>query len=339
MTIQAHDPQAYHGIWVWVEQDSGKAHSVAWELLGQGRKIADALGVSLGAVILGAGVEALAQQAVAYGADTVYLADDPTLAQFRLEPYAALLAKLVREQKPETFFFGATTRGRDLSASLAAELETGLAADCTGLSVEPGTGKLHQVRPAMGGGVLTTVITPNQRPQLASIRPRVFEQPAANAGRTGQVVRVAAAMAEADIPTQVLEVLREEGGVNLTEAKVIVSGGRGVGGADGFKPLQELADLLGGAVGASRSAVDQGWVSYPHQVGQTGVTVRPDLYIAAGISGAIQHAAGMRGSRYIVAINKDAEAPIFQLADYGIVGDLKVIIPALTKVLREKMGK
>jgi electron transfer flavoprotein alpha subunit len=339
MTIQAHNPQEYKGIWVWVEQDGGEAHTVAWELLGQGRKVADALGVPLGAVVLGAGVEALAQQAISYGADTVYLADDATLAQFRLEPYAAVLIQLVREQKPETVLMGATTRGRDLSASVAAGLETGLAADCTGLSVEPGTGKVHFVRPAMGGGVLLTVIVATQRPQVGTVRPRVFELPASDPGRTGQVVRVPAVLAADAIPTQVLEVLREEGGVNLTEAKVIVSGGRGVGGPDGFKPLQELADLLSGALGASRAAVDQGWISYPHQVGQTGVTVRPDLYIAAGISGAIQHAAGMRGSRYIVAINKDAEAPIFSFADYGVVGDLKVVIPALIQVLRSKMGK
>jgi electron transfer flavoprotein alpha subunit len=337
MTVQTHNPQEYKGIWVWVEQEGAKAHPVAWELLGQGRRLADALGAPLCAVVLGAGVEALAQEAISYGADTVYLADDPTLEQFRLEPYAAVLVKLAREQKPETLLLGATTRGRDLSAAIAADLETGLAADCTGLSIEPGTGKVHFVRPAMGGSVLMTLITANQRPQMASIRPRVFELPAAEAGRSGQVVPVPAVLAEGDIPTQVLEVLSEEGGVNLTAAKVIVSGGRGVGGPDGFKPLQELADLLGGALGASRAAVDQGWIAYPHQVGQTGVTVRPDLYIAAGISGAIQHAAGMRGARYIVAINKDPEAPIFAFSDYGIVGDLKVIVPALTQALRSKM--
>jgi len=339
MTIQAHDPNSYQGIWVWVEQEAGKAHSVSWELLGQARRLAGPLGAAVTAVVLGAGVEALAQQAIAYGADTVYLADDPTLAAFRLEPYAALLGKLVREHKPEILLLGATTRGRDLSAAVAADLETGVAADCTGLSLELGPRLLQQVRPIYGGNVLAIVTTAQQRPQIASVRPRVFELPAADPARTGQVVRVAAVLPEAEIPTRVLEVVSEEGGVNLTEAKVIVSGGRGVGSAEGFKPLQELADLLGGAVGASRSAVDQGWISYPHQVGQTGVTVRPDLYIACGISGAIQHAAGMRGSRYIVAINKDPEAPIFGFADYGVVGDLKVIVPALTRALREKMGK
>lgn len=339
MTIQAHDAPSYRGIWVWVEQEGGKAHSVSWELLGQARKLADPLGTTVAAVVLGAGVEALARQAIACGADTVYLADDPTLETFRLEPYVAVLARLVRESRPEMLLLGATTRGRDLSAALGAELETGVAADCTGLSLELGSRLLHQVRPAYGGSVLATVITPQQRPQIASVRPRVFEMPALDATRSGQVVRMGAALAEAEIPTRVLEVRREEGGVNLTEAKVIVSGGRGVGGAEGFAPLQELADLLGGAVGASRSAVDQGWISYPHQVGQTGLTVRPDLYIACGISGAIQHAAGMRGSRYIVAINKDPEAPIFGFADYGVVGDLKAVVPALVKVLKERMGK
>jgi len=339
MTIQRHDPNAYRGIWVWVEQDGGSAHSVSWELLGQGRQLADALAVPLSAVVIGSGVEALTQEAGTYGADTVYLADDATLEAFRLEPYAALLAGLVREHRPEILLLGATTRGRDLSAAVAADLEAGLAADCTGLELDAEQRLLKQVRPAFGGNVMTTVVTSQQRPQIASVRPRVFERPEPTAGRQGQVVHVAVAMAEQEIPTRVLEVLSEEGGVNLTEAKVIVSGGRGVGGSEGFPPLQELADLLGGAVGASRSAVDQGWIPYPHQVGQTGVTVRPDLYIACGISGAIQHVAGMRSSRHIVAINKDREAPIFQFADYGIVADLKVVVPALTEALREKMGK
>ncbi len=337
--MQAHDANAYRGVWVWVEQEGGRAHPVSWELLGQARKMAQALEVPVSAVVMGSEVETLAGQAIAYGADTVYLADDPTLGVFRLEPYVALLVKLVQEGRPEILLLGATTRGRDLSAAAAADLGTGLAADCTGLEVEPGTRLLRATRPAFGGNVLSTVTVPQKRPQIASVRPRVFELPSPDPNRSGQVMRVPAVLPEEAIPTRVLEVLREEGGVNLTEAKVIVSGGRGVGGAEGFRPLQELADLLGGAVGASRSAVDQGWISYPHQVGQTGVTVRPDLYIACGISGAIQHVAGMRTSRYIVAINKDPEAPIFQIADYGIVGDLKVIVPALTRALREKMGK
>ena len=332
MTLQKHDPDAYRGVWVWVEEEGGRAHPVSWELLGQARRIARVLEVPVSAVIMGRGVEALAGQAVAYGADTVYLADDATLATFRLEPYAALLVKLVQEHRPEILLLGATTRGRDLAG-------TGLAADCTGLDIEPDTRLLRATRPAFGGNILSTVVIPRQRPQIASVRPRVFELPSSDPARTGQVVRVPAVLPEEAIPTRVLEVVREEGGVNLTEAKVIVSGGRGVGGAEGFRPLQELADLLGGAVGASRSAVDQGWISYPHQVGQTGVTVRPDLYIACGISGAIQHVAGMRTSRYIVAINKDPEAPIFQIADYGVVGDLKVVVPALIRALREKMGK
>jgi len=339
MTLQKHDPEAYRGVWVWVEEEGGRAHPVSWELLGQARKMAQTLETPVSAVVMGSGVEALAGQAIAYGADTVYLADEATLGTFRLEPYAALLVKLVQEHRPEILLLGATTRGRDLAAAVAAELGTGLAADCTGLEVEPGTRILRATRPALGGNVLSTVVIPRHRPQVASVRPRVFELPAPDPARSGQVVRVPAVLPEEAIPTRVLEVVREEGGVNLTEARVIVSGGRGVGSAEGFRPLQELADLLGGAVGASRSAVDQGWISYPHQVGQTGVTVRPDLYIACGISGAIQHVAGMRTSRYIVAINKDPEAPIFQIADYGVVGDLKAIVPALTRALREKMGK
>ena len=337
MAIQGHDTKAYSGIWVWVEQQGGQAHTVSWELVGQGRRLADPLGIPLAAVVMGEGVESLAQQAIAHGADTVYLADDPTLKDFRIEPYAALLGKLLQEHKPEILLLGATTQGRDISAAVAADLETGLAVDCTGLSVELGSHLLHQVRPALGGNVLTTIITPEQRPQIASVRPRVFALPKADAARQGEVIRVPVVLSEDEIATRVLEILSEEGGVNLTEANVIVAGGRGVGEA-GFASLKELADLLGGAVGASRSAVDQGWIPYPHQVGQTGVTVRPDLYIACGIPGAIQHVAGMRGARYIVAINKDAEAPIFGVADYGIVGDLKVVVPALTAALRAKLG-
>ncbi len=339
MTVHRHDPNAYRGVWVWVEQEGGTAHTVSWELLGAGRRLADTLGVDLTAVVLGQGVADLAQEAVSYGADRVLVSDDATLAAFRLEPYARLLGQLVQEHRPEILLLGATTRGKDLSAAVAADLEAGLAADCTGLEVGPESRLLRQVRPALGGNVLATVVTPQQRPQIASVRPRVFERPEPDPSRQGEVVQVSPAMPEEEIVTRILEVIQEEGGVNLTEAKIIVSGGRGVGGPEGFAPLQELADLLGGAVGASRSAVDQGWIAYPHQVGQTGVTVRPDLYIACGISGAIQHVAGMRGSRYIVAINKDPEAPIFQIADYGIVGDLKVVVPALTKALREKLGR
>lgn len=338
MTIQAHDPNAYSGIWIWVEQEDGEAHGVSWELLGQGRRLADSLGVSLSAVVAGAGVGHLAQEAIHYGADTVYLADDPTLAAFRLEPYAALLIELVEHHKPEILLVGATTRGRDLSAAVAAELETGVAADCIGLSVELGNHVLHQVRPALGGNVLATIATPQQRPQIASVRPRVFDRPDPDPSREGEVVQVSTALPEEEIATRVLEVLTEEGGVNLTEAKIIVAGGRGVGGPEGFDPLRELADVLGGALAASRSAVDQGWIPYPHQVGQTGVTVRPDLYIAAGISGAIQHVAGMRNARYIVAINKDPDAPIFGIADYGIVDDLHKVVPALTEALRKELG-
>lgn len=339
MVLQPHDPTTWRGVWVWVEQEGGVAHAVSWELLGQGRRLADALGVSLSAVVSGSGVEGLAREAVARGADTVYLADDPTFASFRAEAVAALLVGLIRQHRPEILLLGATTRGRDLAAMVAAELETGVAADCTALELDVEQRVLRATRPAMGGNVLATVAVPTQRPQVVTVRPRVFEPALPDPSRSGEVVAVPAALPEEAIPTRVLEVLREEGGVNLTEAKVIVAGGRGVGSAEGFQPLQELADLLGGAVGASRSAVDQGWISYPHQVGQTGVTVRPDLYIACGISGAIQHVAGMRGSRYIVAINKDPEAPIFQLADYGVVGDLKVIVPALTKALKERLGK
>jgi electron transfer flavoprotein alpha subunit len=334
----ASDLDAYRGVWVWVEQFGGQPAGISWEMMGQGRILADQLGAPLTACVLGHGVEAAARQAIAYGADRVFLADDPTLKDYRTEPYSQILVRLVREYRPEVFLLGASARGRDLAGSVATTLYTGLTADCTGLEIDPETRLLRQTRPAFGGNIMATIITPNHRPQMATVRHRVFDTPLAVASRQGQIVPVPAPMTEEQIAAKVVEFLREQETTNLADARIIVSGGRGVGGPDGFAPLQELAEVLGGALGASRAAVDAGWISYSHQVGQTGRTVRPDLYIACGISGAIQHRAGMSTARVIVAINKDPEAPIFDIATYGIVGDLVQVVPALTAQFRKKLA-
>jgi len=331
--------EAYQGVWVWVEQFQGEAASISWEMVGQGRRLADQRGTALTACVLGHNVEHNAKQAVAYGADRVFWVDDASLAVYRTRPYARTLVQLVRQYKPEIFLLGASSRGRDLAGSVATELYTGLTADCTGLDIDPETKLLRQTRPAFGGNIMATIISPNYRPQMATVRHRVFELPEMDSSRQGQIVAVDPVMAEDDVATKVVEFIMEQGEVNLADAKIIVSGGRGVGGPEGFAPIRELAEVLGGAVGASRAAVDAGWIPYAHQVGQTGRTVRPDLYIACGISGAVQHLAGMGTAKVIVAINKDPDAPIFGVANYGIVGDLFQVIPALTAQFRERLGK
>jgi electron transfer flavoprotein alpha subunit len=284
----------------------------------------------------GPGVEPLAQEAIACGADAVLLAEDATLADFRVEPQVALLAKAVREAEPAAVLIGATFRGRELGPALAVELDTGCIADCTALTLDGG--QLVATRPIYAGKLLCKCTIPQRRPQIVTTRARAFPKPEPNPARNGQVVRVEPIMAEDAIACKVTGFAETEGGVSLTDASIIVSGGRGVGGPEGFKPVHELAQVLGAAMGASRAAVDAGWVPYEHQVGQTGKTVGPDLYIACGISGAIQHQAGMRTSKVIVAINKDPEAPIFKLAHYGIVGDLFKVVPALTAAFKEKLG-
>ena len=335
----AEDLEAYDGVWIWVEQFQGEAASISWEMSGQGRRLADQRNTTLTACILGHNAEHIAKEAIAYGADRVFWVNDPSLAVYRTLPYAKTLVSLVRQYKPEIFLLGASSRGRDLAGAVATELYTGLTADCTGLDIDPETSLLRQTRPAFGGNIMATIICPNYRPQMATVRHRVFEMPIADENRQGQIVPVAPVMGEDEIAAKVVDFIMEQGEVNLADAKIIVSGGRGVGGPEGFEPIRELAAVLGGAVGASRAAVDAGWIPYAHQVGQTGRTVRPDLYIACGISGAVQHMAGMSTAKVIVAINKDPEAPIFTIANYGIVGDLFQVVPALTKEFREKVRK
>ncbi|HIE39790.1 MAG TPA: electron transfer flavoprotein subunit alpha/FixB family protein, partial [Anaerolineae bacterium] len=274
-------------IFVWVEQFRGEVALPSWEAIGTARRLGETLGGQVCACVFGSGVEGLAQEAIAYGADKVFLADDPALADFRLEPYAALLSSLAREHSPALILMGATSRGRDLGPAVAVDLETGCVADCTGLEFEGG--QLLATRPIYAGKLLSTCAVPEKRPAIFTTRARAFPKPEPDDGRAGEVVRVEPVMKEEEIGCKVTGFWETEGGVSLTDAAIIVSGGRGVGGPEGFEPVRELASVLNAALGASRAAVDAGWIPYEHQVGQTGKTVSPDLYIACGISGAIQH--------------------------------------------------
>lgn len=328
------DIKAYKGVWIFAEQRNGKVTSVAYELLGIGRKLADGLKADLSAVIFGA-TESEAQELIKWGADKVYKSGGPIFEKFNDEPYSQLLASLIRENKPEIVLAGATPVGRSFIPRVAAQLRTGLTADCTALEIDNETGNLLQIRPAFGGNIMATILCPNHRPQMATVRPRVMKRGQYNEGRTGEIIDI---KAEGIISrTKVLETVKEVSDitVNLQEADIIVSGGRGLGDPKGFKLIQELAELLGGAVGSSRAAVDAGWIPYRHQVGQTGKTVCPKIYFACGISGAVQHLVGMQSSDIIIAINKNPDAPIFNVATYGIVGDLYEIIPLLIKKIKE----
>lgn len=327
----------YHGVWVFAEQREGVLMSTVAELLGEGRKLADKLGVELSAVLLGCDVEKLADELGAYGADRVILADSLLLKDYNTEAYAKVIVDLVHERMPEIILIGATNIGRDLGPRLSARLYTGLTADCTALDIDPETRGLLQTRPAFGGNVMATIITPNHRPQMSTVRPGVMKKAEYNPEHKAILDKADCALADADIRTRVIETVKSlKQTVNLVEADVIVAGGRGVGSAEGFRLIEQLADALGGVVGASRAAVEAGYISADHQVGQTGKTVRPRIYVACGISGAIQHLAGMQNSKCIIAINKNAEAPIFSVADYGICGDLFKVIPMLIEELKAR---
>ncbi|MDO8737036.1 MAG: electron transfer flavoprotein subunit alpha/FixB family protein [Thermoleophilia bacterium] len=324
-------------IWVVIEHEGAGAARVSWELMGVARSLAADLGSRPAAVLMGDGGngEAVAAEAFAHGAEVVYLADHPALSPFITEPHCRALAALVREHSPEAILLGATTRGRDLASAVATELETGLTADCTALEIDPETKLLRQTRPAFGGNIMATIISPAHRPQMATVRPGVFPLPELDSEATGVTIIFEPELA-AEQPVrqlQFLPTIEEE--VSFQGADVIISGGRGLRKSQNFAMLDELALELGGVVGASRAAVDAGWVSARRQVGQTGQTVRPVLYIAVGISGAIQHLAGMQHSDMIVAINNDPTAPIFDIADLGIVGDLFEVVPALIEEIRK----
>lgn len=321
-------------IWTFVEQRNGNADSISWEVIAMARKLATKNGGKIVALVLGEGIADLAQSAIHFGADSAIVVDSPVLKDYRLETYAATLANLAEAQKPDIFLLGASDKGREIAPSVAAKLGVGLASDTLDLDIDGDN--LVAVRPVLVGNLLATITFAPAKPQMASLRRRVYPALDEDKSRSGDIVNADAATGE--FVTEVVSFEAAEGEVSLNDAGIVVSGGRGVGGPEGFPTVKALADVLGGALGASRAAVDAGWIPYKHQVGQTGKTVQPDLYIACGISGAIQHLAGMKTAKIIVAINKDPEAPIFKVANYGIVGDLFKYVPALTEAFKAKMG-
>lgn len=336
--------KAYKGVWVFIEHERGHVHSVSWELLGEARKLADKLGSPVGVVVLGGAdepLEAFAAEAFTYGADTAYVVHDPVLKGYRNEPFTKGLTDIVNKYQPEILLLGATSMGRDLAGSVATTLLTGLTADCTELNIDPTTRALAATRPTFGGSLLCTIMTLAYRPQMATVRPRVMAMPQPDATRTGTVVQDTLGLVETQIVTKLLDFIADANSsqINLPYADVIVSGGKGLKSPENFKLVFELARVLGGEVGATRPCVQAGWVEAERQVGQTGKTVRPKLYIAAGISGAIQHRVGMEASDVIVAINTDANAPIFDFAHYGIVGNALQVLPALTQAFAAHLSQ
>lgn len=334
------DISHYKGVWVFAEQREGKIESVAYELLGEGRKLAKDLNTDLSAILCGGeAIEEEVAHLFSYGADKVYLMHHDELKDYKSLPYTRAIAELIEKYKPEVFLLGATTMGRDLAARLAIRVGAGLTADCTGLDIDPEKKILRQTRPAFGGNIMATIISPNNRPQMSTVRPKVFKKPEKQDGKKGELIKFSPVINAEDLVVRLLQIIKDESvKVNLAEAEIIVSGGRGLGDSKNFTLIEELAKVLGGAVGASRATVDAGWISAHHQVGQTGKTVSPKLYIACGISGKIQHLAGMQSSDIIIAINKDPDAPIFKVATYGIVGDLFEYVPLLTRKLQEIRG-
>ena len=334
--------KAYKHVWVFVELERGVVHPVSWELLGEGRKLADKLGVQLAAAVLGGPGEATkiaVSEAFAYGADVVYVAASPVLEGYRNESYTRCMTELVNTYKPEILLLGATTLGRDLAGSVATTLLTGLTADSTGLEVDA-DGSLAATRPTFGGSLLCTIYTLNFRPQMATVRPRVFSLPERQEGRSGPVIEHNFSMLEDDIVTKILQFIpdRDSNKTNLAYADVVVAGGRGLGGAENYQLVKDLANALGAEWGGSRPLVQRGWIPADRQIGQTGKTIRPKLYIAAGISGAIQHRVGVEGADLILAINTDKNAPIFDFAHVGIVTDAVRLLPALAKAFRQRIS-
>ena len=335
-----YDHTAYKDVWVFCEQKKSVIQSVAYELLGEGRKLASKLNCKLGAVLLGEDMKKSVNELFQRGADIVYLVDSPHLKYYQDDAYTKVLVELINEYKPEIVLCGATTIGRSLISRVAIKINTGLTADCTGLDIDKEKKLLLQTRPAFGGNIMATIITPNHRPQMSTVRHKVMQEAAVEKNRKGTLIEKEYSDEILSTRTKLIDIVEEmEETVNLAEADIIVSGGRGVGGPENFDIIRELALVLGGAVGASRSAVDADWIPYSHQVGQTGKTVCPKIYIACGISGQIQHLIGMQSSKIIVAINKDPDAPIFKVATYGIVGDLFEVVPALTGKFKQVLGK
>ena len=334
---------AYKGVWVFIEHERGIVHPVSWELLGEGRKLADRLGVELAGVVMAGtsgDARSFCEQAFQYGADLCYLIEDPVLANYRNEPFTKGLTDLVNTFQPEILLLGATTQGRDLAGSVATTLQTGLTADCTELNIDMENRSLAATRPTFGGSLLCTIVTLNYRPQMATVRPRVMSMPARDSERRGRIIEHPLGMLETTIITKVLDYIPDnsQDKPQLPFADIIVAGGRGLKRVENFQLIWDLAKVLGAEVGATRPVVQAGWVEAERQVGQSGKTVRPKLYIAAGISGAIQHRVGMEGADVIIAINEDPNAPIFDFATYGIVGNAMQILPALTEAFRQQLA-
>jgi electron transfer flavoprotein alpha subunit len=339
------EPNRQGEVWIFAEQEDGSLHDVALELAGKARELADRLGVKTGAVLPGAGVEGLAKRLIAQGTDAVYLAEDPRLAHYQTGPYAAVLTALIQKHRPQIVLYGATPLGRDLAPRVASALRAGMTADCTDLDIsdveDAKTKTLHknlllQIRPAFGGNIIATIVNYDQWPQMATVREGVMAMREPDPARRGRIVRESLGLDPSLLALRLIERHSEPRKVNLKGARVIVAGGGGIGSKENFKLVHDLAGAIGGAVGASRAAVDSGFIGKEHQIGQTGTTVRPALYIAVGISGAIQHRAGMEESAKIIAINKDRDAPIFSVAHYGVVGDYRQILPMMIKALKER---
>jgi len=331
------DKSLYKGVWVYAEQRHGEISSVVYELLNKGSELAKSLNVPLSAVLIGSNISSKTQDLINRGADKVYVYDDPILVEFQDDPYSCILADLIKEEKPEIVLMGATNIGRSFASRVAAKIYTGLTADCTALEIDTATRNLMQTRPAFGGNIMATILTPNHRPQMATVRHKVFKEAAVCEGRKGEIINKTIDAQKIINRTKFLGFFKDQtADVNISDADIIVSGGRGLGNPEGFKLIKELADLLGGAVGASRAAVDSDWIAYSHQVGQTGRTVAPKIYVACGISGQIQHMVGMSSSDTIIAINKDKECPMVKSATYSLIGDLYEIIPAIIKKLKNK---
>ena len=322
-------------IYVIVEQRDGVIQKIGMELIGEATKLAADLDEQVVAVLMGKGIADQAETLCQYGASRVIVIDHPVLEHYTTEPYAKAVHYVISTYSPNIVLFGASSIGRDLAPRVAGRVHTGLTADCTGLAIDPETKLLMMTRPAFGGNIMATIVCKNYRPQMATVRPGVMQMPAKDAARKGEILRVDAGLSMSDMNVKLMQVVHDDKKVvDITEAKILVSGGRGVGGSEGYQPLRELAAVLGGEVSSSRIGVDSGWIEKNRQVGQTGKTVRPDLYIACGISGAIQHLAGMEDSEFILAINTDVNCPMMKLADLGIVGDLKKIVPKLTEAIK-----
>ena len=327
----------YKNIWVFIETECGKPKNVGYELLNVARPLADQKGCPLIAVVIGKDIENVAKDAICYGADSAIIVDGPEYEHYTTDAFTKAMVTLVEKHRPETLMIGATNNGRDMGPRVSCRLKTGLTADCTEIDIDEKTGNIAWTRPTFGGNLMATIMCPDNRPQMGTVRPGVFKKGAYDQSRTGEIIREDIHVSPEEIRTTLVERVNEiTEAVNLEEAEVIVAGGRGVGSAENFKLLEELADVLDGTLGCSRAVVDAGWMPYAHQVGQSGKTVAPKLYFAIGISGAIQHLTGIAGSDAVIAVNKDPDAPIFGVADYGIVGNLTEIVPALTESFKAR---